>query len=93
MFLVIATYTIAQGHESAVLELVRRLELASREEPGCISFDSYLKVGDDRALVLLERYESDRAFESHRATPHFRALVLEGIVPQLTDRRVETFTA
>jgi quinol monooxygenase YgiN len=92
MFLTIAQYTIAAGNEQAVLGLVAELEIASREEPGCLSFDAYLKTGDANSLVLLERYESPAAFEAHRATPHFARLVLGQIVPLLDARAVESFT-
>jgi quinol monooxygenase YgiN len=92
MFLTIAHYTIADGNEAAVLALVAELEAASREEPGCLSFDAYLKTGDADSLLLLERYVSPAAFEAHRATPHFQALVVDRIAPLLSERRVETFT-
>jgi quinol monooxygenase YgiN len=92
MFLTIAHYTIADSNEAAVLELVAELENASREEPGCLSFDAYRKTGDPHGLLLLERYVSPAAFESHRASLHFTRLVLEQIVPLLSGRTVESFT-
>jgi hypothetical protein len=61
MFLTIAHYTIADGNEAAVLALVAELEAASREEPGCLSFDAYLKTGDADSLLLLERYVPRRS--------------------------------
>ncbi|CAN5521742.1 antibiotic biosynthesis monooxygenase [soil metagenome] len=92
MHLTIAHYTIAPGNERAVVDLVSELETASREEPGCLAFDAYVKTGDASDLVLLERYETSAAFESHRATAHFERLVLGQIVPLLSSRTVESFT-
>ena len=92
MLITIAHYTIAAGCEEKVLALVAELEIASREEAGCLAFDGYLKIGNASALVLLERYESVEAFEAHRATPHFERLVLGQIVPLLSERTVDSFT-
>jgi len=92
MFLTIAHYTIDSGNEQAVLDLVAELEVASREEPGCVSFDAYLKTGTADQLVLLERYESAADFEAHRATRHFERIVIGGILPLLSSRTVESFT-
>ena len=92
MFLTIAHYTISAGNERAVLDLVCELETESRTEEGCVAFDAYLKPGDDRELVLLERYETAADFDAHRATPHFERLVLGQIVPLLSSRTVESFT-
>jgi quinol monooxygenase YgiN len=91
VYLAIARYTIAEGSERAVLDLVAELEAASRQEPGCLAFDAYLKAGDDRLLVLIERYRSDEDFQRHRETEHFARLVLGRIVPLLEDRSVESW--
>jgi len=85
----IARYTIAPGNEDAVLDLLAPLVEASRAEPGCLSYDAYRRFSDARSVVLLERYASREALEAHRASPHFRTLVLEGIVPLLEERTVE----
>jgi quinol monooxygenase YgiN len=40
---------------------------------------------------MLERYTSRQAFEEHRATPHFRELMLGEIAPRLEERSVEAY--
>lgn len=88
---VIARYTLAPGHEEEVLALLSQLAEASRAEPGNVSFVAYRRLDDDREVILLERYASRDAFAAHRASPHFKDLVLERIAPLLDSRVVESF--
>jgi quinol monooxygenase YgiN len=88
---VIARYTITAGREADVLAALAELQAAVRTEPGNLAFDVYTEVGDDRRVVLLERYVSRDALAAHRETPHFNDLVLGQIVPQLDSRVVETY--
>jgi quinol monooxygenase YgiN len=89
----IARYTITPGNEDRVVALIEELAAASRAEPGNISFDAYRKTDDPSKLVLLERYASRDAFTAHRATSHFKALVIDQIVPLLQHRIVDEFDA
>ncbi len=88
---VIARYTITAGREEEVLPLLTKLAEASRTEPGNISFEIYRRYGDERNVVLLERYASPEALTAHRETPHFKELVLERIVTCLDSRVVESY--
>jgi quinol monooxygenase YgiN len=88
---VIARYTVTDGKGDEVLELLSTLTEAARSEPGNRGFTVYRQVDDDREVVLLERYASAAAFEEHRATAHFKELVLGQIVPLLDRREVETY--
>jgi quinol monooxygenase YgiN len=88
---VIARHTIKPGHEDDVLALLAEFIGAARAEPGNLAFDAYLKLGDLRSYVLLERYASREAFADHRETPHFKDLLLGRIVPRLEQRVIETY--
>ena len=88
---VIARYTISAGHEDEVLGLLAQAAEAARGEPGNVSFQVYREVGNDREVVLLERYDSPESFAAHRETPHFRELVQGKIIPRLDSRGVETY--
>ena len=92
MFLVLAHYSIATGNHAAVLDLVTELAQATRLEEGCLGFDSYVNTDDDSELILVERYESADDFAAHRESETYQELVLEQIVPLLSDRSVESFT-
>jgi quinol monooxygenase YgiN len=88
---VIARYTISAGQEDEVLSLLATLIAAVREEPGNLAFTAYRQLGEDREVVLLERYASREALAAHRETAHFKDLVLGQIVPRLDSRVVELY--
>jgi quinol monooxygenase YgiN len=88
---VIARYTISAGQEDHVLALLTTLTAAVREEPGNLAFTAYRQLGEDRKVVLLERYASREALAAHRETAHFKDLVLGQIVPRLDSRVVEIY--
>ncbi|HEY3982346.1 MAG TPA: antibiotic biosynthesis monooxygenase family protein [Streptosporangiaceae bacterium] len=88
---VIARYTISPGQEDEVLSLLATLIAAVREEPGNLAFTAYRQLGEDREVVLLERYASREALAAHRETAHFKDLVLGQIVPRLDSRVVELY--
>ena len=88
---VIARHTIKEGEEDAVLTALDRLITAARTEPGTLAFEAYHSREHAGSYVLLERYTSRQAFEEHRATPHFRELMLGEIAPRLQARPVEAY--
>ena len=87
----IARHTMKPGAANQVLALVERLVEAARTEPGNLAFDAYRSVRDPDSYVLLERYASREALAAHRATPHFRQIVIEQLVPLLADRTIDEF--
>jgi quinol monooxygenase YgiN len=87
----IARHTIKEGHEQEVRNLLGGFVDAARAEPGNLAFDVYLKSGDDRSYVLLERYASRDALAAHRETPHFTQVLLGQIVPLLDSRTIEEY--
>jgi quinol monooxygenase YgiN len=88
---VIAYYSIAPGNEQAVADLLPRLAEASRAEPGNVSYNVYVQLGDASEVVILEQYESPESFAAHRETDHFQQLGFGAIIPMLSNRRVESF--
>lgn len=87
-FVVIAEWAVREGAEERVLALLTRLEEATRQEPGCLAFEGFVSRADPRRVTLVERYADREAFERHRESDHFRALVLERIAPLLDARTV-----
>jgi quinol monooxygenase YgiN len=87
----IARHTMKPGTESQVLPLVEQLVDAARTEPGNLAFDAYRSFRDPDSYVLLERYASCEVLAAHRATPHFRQIVIEQLVPLLVDRTIDEF--
>src|ERR1700691_929153 len=88
---VIARYTVTFGNELEVTSLLGQLGEATRAEPGNLSSAVYRRLDDERDLVLLERYASLDALNAHRASAHYRDLLLGQIVPRLDSREVEIY--
>jgi autoinducer 2-degrading protein len=64
--------------KSEAIELFRdRLSLHARtsleSESGCHQFDVYQDRSDSTLFLLIETYESEAAFELHRASAHYKA--------------------
>ena len=89
----IARYTVSEGKEEELFELLPQLAEASRAEPGNRGFAVYRGQADPRDVILLERYASREALATHRETPHFKALVLGRIVHLLDSRVLEEYEA
>jgi len=53
-------------------ELVREYVEASRNEPGCLSFEWYRSTDDPNMFVLVETFVDDEAGKVHVASDHFQ---------------------
>lgn len=87
----IARHTMKPGTEDKVMALVEQLIDAARTEPGNLAFDAYRSTRDPNSYVLLERYASRDALAAHRASPHFKSIVLDQLVPLLSIRTIDEF--
>ena len=47
--------------------------IASRQEPGCTSFEVFRSADDPSVFLLEEGYVDEAALDAHRATEHFAA--------------------
>jgi quinol monooxygenase YgiN len=73
----------------AVLDLVAELRQRSLEEPGCLGYEVLRSVATPDAIVLVERYADASALEAHRRSQHYRELLVERILPLLSERRID----
>ena len=73
-----------------VLDLVAELAPRSLAEPGCLGYEVLQDADEPTHLVLIERYLDRAALDAHLDSPHYQELVVGGIRPLLTDRRVST---
>jgi quinol monooxygenase YgiN len=89
--LVVAHLNIAAGEKEAVLAALPKLITISRTEPGNISFEGFRSLDNPRHCLLVERFVSRAAFDEHLASPHYKELALDYIVPRLEGRTIEQF--
>jgi quinol monooxygenase YgiN len=53
-------------HHEQVSEQLRALTLASRQEPGCVSYVAHFLEADSTTVLIYEQYKDDDALEFHR---------------------------
>lgn len=73
--------------------MLRELAIASRQEPGCVSYDPHRIDGDPDTVLIYEQYKDQAAVEAHRASTHFRRYAIGGLYQRMKERTVETLTA
>ncbi|MHB1936389.1 MAG: putative quinol monooxygenase [Acidobacteriaceae bacterium] len=82
-----------QEDRNEVLEAVRQLAAASRQEPGCISYVPHELAGDSSLVMIYEQYRDEAALEAHRASPHFHKYAIGGLFQWMKERSVEDLNA
>lgn len=82
-----------QDDHEKVLEILRQLTTASRQETGCISYIPHFVEGDNTTVLIYEQYADEAALDHHRNTPHFAQFAIGGLYQLMKDRHVENLTA
>jgi quinol monooxygenase YgiN len=75
-------WTIKEGELDAVLEALRPLTAASREEPGCLLYQAHRDPENDNVIFLYEQYEDEAAYQAHAESEHFKTYGLGEIFPR-----------
>ncbi len=68
----------AEADHDAVAEMLRKLTLASREEPGCVTYVAHFLAGDPAIVFIYEQYVDEAALQEHQNSAHFREYGSEG---------------
>lgn len=74
-----------EDHEY-ISEIIVPLTLASRAEPGCVSYIPHWLRDEPDALLIYEQYVDQAAVQAHRATQHFADFVTNGLDKKLLSR-------
>lgn len=88
---VVAEWLVRSGEEAQVVALMRDVAVKSRAEAGCLEYRVNRSRDDPRSIVVFERYADQPALDAHRASAHFRDVVLKEIVPKLERRSSRLF--
>jgi quinol monooxygenase YgiN len=83
----------SQEDRKEVLDAVQHLALASRQEPGCISYIPHELAGDSSLVMIYEQYRDEAALEAHRASLHFHKYAIGGLFQWMKERSVEDLNA
>jgi quinol monooxygenase YgiN len=78
---------------SEIAETLRALTLASRQEPGCITYVPHYVDGDRDTILIYEQYRDTAAAEAHRNSAHFKQYAVGGLYQKMKDRVREDLEA
>ncbi|MGB8261257.1 MAG: putative quinol monooxygenase [Terracidiphilus sp.] len=83
----------APEDRAEVAEFLRQLALASRQEPGCVSYVPHEVEGDPETVLIYEQYASPQALDAHRASEHFKRWAVGGLYQKMRERSIENLAA
>ena len=86
MYVVAAQYTVQEGKEKAVIDILKKMIPLSRAEPGCKLYMVNQSPENPRKLLLYEQYVDKSGYEAHMATTAFKENILGKVVPMLESR-------
>lgn len=85
-FVLAARMTASEGEEERVAALLGELAAASREEPGCRTYQPCRDPEDGRSFLVFEVYDDAAAFEAHGASEHFQRIAVGELFSLLSGR-------
>ena len=91
-FAIFVTVSLARGGGEAFLRhALENARAALRDEPDCHAFRVMTAEGDADTFHFFEVYSDAAALESHRETPHYKALraATDAMVVERTIQRLE----
>jgi quinol monooxygenase YgiN len=92
-------YLIAEIQATAtkterVIELLKELVAASRQEAGCLTYELFRDTTTDGLFIMREIWQSAQALEAHKQSDHFQNFVTtteqEGTIQSLYVRPLRT---
>ncbi|TRW26635.1 antibiotic biosynthesis monooxygenase [Flavobacterium zepuense] len=84
----IVKWKIRKDKTSEILILLPALAEATKKETGNLLYAVYQSESDPNELILHERYADEAAAEAHKASNHYRDIVVGKIIPHLESREV-----
>ncbi|WP_159612482.1 putative quinol monooxygenase [Glutamicibacter sp. JC586] len=60
-----AEFTVKEGHEARVAEMMNELAARVRQEPGNVMFLPYVREENPREYFVFEIYADEQAFQDH----------------------------
>jgi quinol monooxygenase YgiN len=76
-----------------VVETLRILTAASRQEPGCVNYIPHHVEDDPDTVIIYEQYLDANALAAHRASEHFKNHAVGGLYQKMRERSVENLVA
>lgn len=70
MIVVQVEVIVEPGSASKVVDAVKKMEAATRQEAGCLKYAFSVDISDPGMVRVTERWESMDAIKAHMASPH-----------------------
>lgn len=85
--------TFAPEDRQEIAETLRTLTLASRQEPGCVSYIPHIVEGNPDMVLIYEQYRDTAAAEAHRHSEHFKKYAVGVLYQKMRERSREDLAA
>jgi len=85
--------TFSPDDRADIAETLRALTLASRQEPGCVTYIPHYVDGERDTVLIYEQYRDTAAAEAHRQSPHFKQYAVGSLYQKMRDRVREDLVA
>lgn len=76
-----------------IVETLRKLAAASRQEPGCVTYVPHCVQGDADTVLIYEQYRDEAATEAHRNSEHFKKYAVGVLYQKMRERSREDLMA
>jgi len=86
-------FKFAPEDRAEIVECLRVLAAASRQEPGCVSYIPHHMEDDLDTVLIYEQYKDTQALAAHRETEHFKKYAVGVLFQKMRDRSVEDLIA
>jgi quinol monooxygenase YgiN len=97
MIYVVATSHVKPESRDAFIKGARECIAATRQEKGCLSYESHTSINDPNLFVVVERWESREDLNAHGRAPHMKVwreysapLKAPTVIEIISDGKVET---
>ena len=70
MIIVAVEVKVESGSAAKAKDAIAKMEAATRQEAGCITYAFSVDVSDDTMIRVIERWKSVDDIKSHMASPH-----------------------
>ncbi len=84
---VVSHVTAAPREIGPLLELLHKVAGATRQEPGCISYEVFENVQDPTDITVISDFTDQPAYEEHFGQPYMMDML--GELPSLTTGEIE----
>jgi quinol monooxygenase YgiN len=72
MIYVVATSQVKPELRDAFIKGAKECIAATRQEKGCLSYESHTSINDPNLFVVVERWESREDLNAHGRAPHMK---------------------